>query len=622
MENNKITLEELEKRTNNIINIIKEKNPNEIENNDNILYLEFYNLLKENIEYQKHITYIFHTISKAISSSEKEDEKESLLKLLPEFFIPFKDNISLTFPFLSRILTTIQSNINSNINKQYISQIFKEIIIILFNENYEIDINQNKQNYEICQGFCIYNMKQNDDFCQICGVLCLKELIINLNFYLNNSKYMKYLWEKLILFIENDNFSFKINLLQCFKELINKSKEKFKQYANITMYKILDYLQDSNIEFRKEALNILYLLILYCPKDISSLKNQLIDFISSLKEENNEFILEKCNEILKLLNNNEKFIDNKNLCERRKKYSENLNKINKMKKNVRNENMLFNNNEIDDFLGNQKPKKNIKKEKESIFKTPKNKEFFEKANKVEDIYIVDSLHQNFKSNYLEKEKENEKEEYNNSKEEINENNKNDYMISLNNLSEKKIEKKNEITYNDYSELIKKMADLSEKQIFLIDCISQLRKDFSEAILNLNNRVDKIEKFIPNENNNLISQSINFISSNFLQKLIDGNNLNEIINYLIKVNSNELKEIPNQTLENIIYYFIHKIQNEKNIPLDKIISILKKCMISIKNQISNECIQNLEHTLKILLNDENMEENNIIEIKLILSFLKG
>ena len=284
--------------------------------------------------------------------------------------------------------------------------------------------------------------------------------------------------------------------------------------------------------------------------------------------------------------------------------------------------MLFNNNEIDDFVGSQKPKKNIKKEKESIFKTPKNKEFFEKANKVEDIYIVDSLHQNFKSNYLEKEKENEKEEYNNSKEEINENNKNDYMISLNNLSEKKIEKKNEITYNDYSELIKKMADLSEKQIFLIDCISQLRKDFSEAILNLNNRVDKIEKFIPNENNNLISQSINFISSNFLQKLIDENNLNEIINYLIKVNSNELKEIPNQTLENIIYYFIHKIQNEKNIPLDKIISILKKFMISIKNQISNECIQNLEHTLKILLNDENMEENNIIEIKLILSFLKG
>jgi hypothetical protein len=167
-----------------------------------------------------------------------------------------------------------------------------------------------------------------------------------------------------------------------------------------------------------------------------------------------------------------------------------------------------------------------------------------------------------------------------------------------------------------------MADLSEKQIFLIDCISQLRKDFSEAILNLNNRVDKIEKFIPNENNNLISQSVNFISSNFLQKLIDENNLNEIINYLIKVNSNELKEIPNQTLENVIYYFINKIQNEKNIPLDKIISILKKFMISIKNQISNECIQNLEHTLKILLNDESMEENNIIEIKLILSFLKG
>ena len=271
----------------------------------------------------------------------------------------------------------------------------------MFNENYEIDINQNKQNYEICQGFCIYNMKQNDDLCQICGVLCLKELIINLNFYLNNSKYMKYLWEKLILFIENDNFSFKINLLQCFKELINKSKEKFKQYANITMYKILDYLQDSNIDFRKEALNILYLLILYCPKDISSLKNQLIDFISVLQEENDEFIQNKCNQILKLLNdNNDKLNESSKIIssDSKRNDTENnelRNKINKMKKSFKSlsENKLNNINESNNNINNnnmnnsntnnnsninesQNKNKYIKKEKESIFKTRKNKDFF------------------------------------------------------------------------------------------------------------------------------------------------------------------------------------------------------------------------------------------------------
>jgi predicted transcriptional regulator YdeE len=77
-------------------------------------------------------------------------------------------------------------------NFEYVSKIFKGIIQLLFNFNDNIDESQNKINYEICQGFCIYNMKQNDEFCQNCGVLCLKELIISLNFFLKNNKYNKY----------------------------------------------------------------------------------------------------------------------------------------------------------------------------------------------------------------------------------------------------------------------------------------------------------------------------------------------------------------------------------------------------------------------------------------------
>ncbi len=659
-------LSNLEKSINNIILKIKENNST----HSNIIYIEFYNLITENITNQKNITFIFHTISRSIVNSEKEEEKENLLKLLPEFFLPFKNDLSKTFPFLSRILTTIQSNIHSKINLEFISKIFKEIIQILFNDNNNIAQNQNKQNYEICQGFCIYNMKQNDELCQICGVLCLKELIINLNFFLQNNKYMKYLWEKLILFIENDNFGNKIFLLQCFNELIKKCQEKFKQFANITMYKILDFLQDNENDLRKEALNILYLLILYCPRDISSLKNQLIDFISSLKEENNEFILEKCNEILKLLNDNEKFIDNKNLsCERRKKYSENLNKINKMKKNVRNENMLFNNNEIDDFLGSQKSKKNIKKEKESIFKTPKNKDFFDKANKIDDIYIVDSLHnQNYKfNNSIENENDNlnnislnynyrkfskdysyhsnnnntiNTNSINNNNYTLNTNNKNNYyMISSDSNNLESGNKKNIILENknkndEYTQLIHKMKDLSEKQILLIDCLTQLKNDFFNVTSDLNNRIERLEKIISNGTPNLTNQSVNFNNTfnyknnnlnNYIndpiQNLVDENNLNSLLINLTKFTFEDLNEIPIQTLENVIYYFINKIQNEQNIPIDKIISILKKIMIGLKNKIANDCKENLEHTLKKILNDLNMNEDNVIEIKLILSYLK-
>ena len=669
MDKNPVSLEEIENSINNIIKTIKEKNnTNNIENHENIIYLQFYNLITENIQYQKNITFIFHTISRAIATSEKEEEKESLLKLLPEFFLPFKNDISKTFPFISRILTTIQSNIHSKINPEYISKIFKDILQFLFNiDDNNIEPSVNKQNYEICQGFCIYNMKQNDELCQICGVLCLKQLIITLNFYLKNTKYMKYLWEKLILFIENDNFGCKLILLQCFNELIQKCKEKFRQYANITMYKVLDYLQDTESESRKEALNILYLLILNCPKDISALKHQLIDFISVLQEENDEFIQERCNQILNLLNENEKVNENSKILssDGKRNESENniiKNKINKMKKNVKNlnenkinyspdKNTPLNNN----LTVNQRPNKHIKKEKESIFKTPKNKEFFDKVNQIEDIYIVDALHNpNFKPlNTIENDDENENEksikfdyktipkEYSNNNNIINNynNNTNDsnnnrinYIQSDSNLIDSASKntkmnnyKEEKLSYDDYSQLIKKMAELSEKQVSLIDCITQLKNDFLKATSDLNDRVDRLEKMMPNVTPNFTNQSVNVFNSNFnndpIQKLIDENNLIGILNNLNKLNFDDLNEISNKTLENIIYYFINKIQNERNIPLDKIVSMIKKIMIGCKNKITNECIENLDHTLKMLLNDENLKEDNVIEIKLILSYLK-
>ena len=670
MDKNPVSLEEVENSINNIIKTIKEKNlTSNIENHENIIYLEFYNLITENIQYQKNITFIFHTISRAIATSEKEEEKESLLKLLPEFFLPFKNDISKTFPFISRILTTIQSNIHSKINPEYISKIFKDIILFLFSiDENNIEASVNKQNYEICQGFCIYNMKQNDELCQICGVLCLKQLIINLNFYLKNTKYMKYLWEKLILFIENDNFGCKLILLQCFNELIKKCKEKFRQYANITMYKVLDYLKDTENESRKEALNILYLLILNCPKDISALKNQLIDFISVLQEQNDEFIQERCNQILNLLNDNEKLNESSKILssDGQRNESENniiKNKINKMKKNVKNinsntfdKNIPINNN----LTSNQRPNKYLKKEKESIFKTPKNKEFFDKVNQIEDIYIVDALHNpNFKPlNTIENDDENQNEqsikfdrkmskEYSNNNNisyspsnknnniinnyNNNTNDKNNYIQSDSNPIDspskniKNYNNEDKLSYDDYSQLIQKMADLSEKQVFLIDCITQLKNDFIKATSDLNDRVDRLEKMIPNVTPNFTNQSVNVFNSNFnndpIQKLIDENNLIGVLNDLNKLNFDDLNEISNKTLENSIYYFINKIQNEHNIPLDKIISMIKKMMIGCKNKISNICIENLDHTLKILLNDENMKEDNVIEIKLILSYLK-
>jgi hypothetical protein len=335
-----------------------------------------------------------------------------------------------------------------------------------------------------------------------------------------------------------------------------------------------------------------------------------------------------------------------------------------MKINVKNlnENNLINNNSneniipIDDLILNQKPNKLIKKEKESIFNTPKNKEFFKKANQIDDIYIVDPLHNiNFKQqNTIEEDYENQNQSsiynyrkiskdysYNsifNTNNNISNNNynninNNNYLTSdSHNLesNSKNYTKKN--LKDDYSQLIQKMADLSEKQVFLIDCITQLKNDFYNVTTNLNNRIERLEKIILNGTPILTNNSIymnqmnnsninNYLNNNPIQNLIDENNMNSLLMNISKCNFEDLNEIPLQTLENVIYYLINKIQNEKNIPLDKIISTFKKIIIGIKNQFSNQCIEHLENILKILSTDLNISDSNMVEIKLILSYLK-
>ena len=123
-------------------------------------------------------------------------------------------------------------------------------------------------------------------------------------------------------------------------------------------------------------------------------------------------------------------------------------------------------------------------------------------------------------------------------------------------------------------------------------------------------------------NQINNSNINNYLKNPIQNLIDENNMNSLLMNISKLNFEDLNEIPIQTLENVIYYLINKIQKEKNIPLDKIISTFKKIIIGIKNiEFSNQCIENLENILKILSTDLNISESNLVEIKLILSYLK-
>ena len=190
----KNSLDNIIKNIRNSTNELYLKN-NQIELSHNIL-IDYYSLITNNISDYNATIYILHLISREIKNSVSLLEKNLLLSLIPEFFISFFTiDITLTYPYLTRILTTIQSNILSDIPPLYIGENFKKIIFYLFNdEEGQNRLPVNKEIFETCQGFCFYNMKLKDNNNQLVGILCLNILLTEIDYsFLNKNNFAQYI---------------------------------------------------------------------------------------------------------------------------------------------------------------------------------------------------------------------------------------------------------------------------------------------------------------------------------------------------------------------------------------------------------------------------------------------
>ena len=212
-------------------------------------------------------------------------EKEPTLNLLSLIFfdpmanpnIPKKKTIY--FQYLSSVLSIIQNIIVDKNNSIFgsIANTYAEIVQNLMptDINYaleDLDMEERK-GYEILQGFCIYNMKQEEKANRIVGSLCLTKLVENCPVVLQE-KYMKFIWENIISFIEMKNYTAKYELLNCLISLILGAENLFIPYANTTLYKVLDFLSEDDSNKKKLALNVIYTLIFYFQRRNSTFEIQ------------------------------------------------------------------------------------------------------------------------------------------------------------------------------------------------------------------------------------------------------------------------------------------------------------------------------------------------------------
>ena len=253
----------------------------------------------------------------------------------------------------------------------------------------DIDIEERK-GYEMLQGFCLYNMKQEEKANRIVGSLCLTKLVENCPIVLQD-KYMKLIWENIINYLEMKNYTAKYELLNCLISLILGAENLFVPYANNTLYKVLDFLSDDDSNKRKLALNVIYTLIFYCKEQILPLKEHIVGFLRELKTDKVKDVREVCLLILQIFSENEP-----KKKEKEKSIGAIINTKNKGNKTMGN----FGKKESGEINSKQNNKSKNKSRPKTGNKMKKNNKFFENNKKYEKNPFKDDSFEN--ANYNKK----------------------------------------------------------------------------------------------------------------------------------------------------------------------------------------------------------------------------
>lgn len=523
-------------------------------------------IIDENKEYVSDLEQNLNLIFNILITDINESNHESKMSFICLFFeILISENIDFTF-YLDKLLNLI---IKTNI---YSDENIKRIINICSNATlsktalYKKLVNFAKNKVEYL--YIIFSL------------VGFKDIIIDnlsdnweLIFDLMNSQEVKL------------NSTEIKNVLKCLELLINLSEDKFKPFASSALYQALDYLSETDIELQKRSLMIIYSLSKFCDEQLQPLSEHIVDFLKVLEKGKNVEINNLCNTMLKhFMGNDDNYVEeneNENEIER-----ENEEGIDNAEENEEidndNENNIIDNddypenkneqdeqieqneqnldlNEIDDTKQEELIKNNISNnninseynynyEKNIKLNTKNNPEINKDENyinyqpkkneKIEKIEIIDE-DENNNEEYAKKIYSNKneakirainyqpkpKQEYEENNEQINQDleNSNDNNDNSDNFAN-----------IDIDAIMKKIKDLSYKQIIILNSIEQYKSD-TERIINqkklkiksLEEKIEDLEEKIRIEKNKRKNRGANVGRTNYQMRRKNNNDNNNI-----------------------------------------------------------------------------------------------
>ena len=341
----------------------------------------------------------FKTLNLVIFSQQDSSE-EKIINSSPFklYSLVFSFNPKTSYYYMDYFLTSLQKSCSNDINTKefpFLLKIFSEVVKafysdeksnkFLINKNMLLEFNKKNKLFEKIFNFCNNNIKSNETTKQSFGCLLLNEFIIKCPL-IKDEKNFENVFKVLSEYLDDHWFENKLDLLNCVLNLIHTQGKKFKHYANVCLFKILDFFTDEDWMKRKIAVNIVYTLTLYCKEEILNVKDNIIDFLNVLKEDSNDDVKEICIKTLNFIEecdpeNNKENKENKDDKDEIYNNEDKIEDINDKIENINVDNGMnnikinINNNDIVDI------KNDNKKETEEI----KNKRIEEKENKKSPI---------------------------------------------------------------------------------------------------------------------------------------------------------------------------------------------------------------------------------------------
>ena len=251
------------------------------------------------------------------NSQNNKKEKKRNKKLFAIYPTIYSFNPKLTIFYIDYFLTILNQMITEKNKKHFsfFSLIFSDVIECFYNckdDNININMKQKEKLYKKFYSFINEILAKNDGISQSFGCLLLTEFIEKCPL-IKEQENIDVIFRDLSEYLEDKTFGCKYDLLNCILSLILKVEKLFKPYANLCLFRILDFLTDFDPIKRKLSINIVYTLALFCKEEIIVVKENIIEFLNILKEDNVPEIREVCLETLNIIeNSNIQDINNKN----------------------------------------------------------------------------------------------------------------------------------------------------------------------------------------------------------------------------------------------------------------------------------------------------------------------